>query len=76
MAAAAATTAMLPPHAAAVVLKTPVATGMAGAETTINNQLKAATAAATEMARMAATEMTMEMKAMVVVPAAAEARRQ
>ena len=40
MAAAAAATAVLPPRAAAVAMKTPAATAMAGAHTTINNQLK------------------------------------
>jgi hypothetical protein len=39
MAALAATNAVLPPRAAAVVMKTPAATAMAGAQT-INNQLK------------------------------------
>jgi hypothetical protein len=37
MAAAAAATAVLPPRTAAVVMKTPLATAMAGAHTTINN---------------------------------------
>ncbi len=41
--------AALPPRATAVALKTPVATVMAGAQITINNQLKAAAAAATAM---------------------------
>ena len=40
IAAPATTTAMLPPRAAAVAMKTPAATAMAGAQT-INNQLKA-----------------------------------
>ena len=47
MAAAAAATAVLPPCATLVVIKTPVATAMAGAQTTINNQLKAAMATVT-----------------------------
>jgi hypothetical protein len=34
---------VLPPRAAAVAMKTPAATAMAGAQTTINNQLKAGT---------------------------------
>ena len=55
---------MLPQHATAVVVKTPAATVMAGAQTTINNQLKAATTMATEMAMMKAMTMIMEMKAM------------
>jgi hypothetical protein len=37
MAAAAAATAVLPPRAAVVAMKTPVATAMVGAHTTINN---------------------------------------
>jgi hypothetical protein len=49
MATAAATTAMLSPRAGVVVMKTPVATAMAGAQT-INNQLKAAMATVTETA--------------------------
>jgi hypothetical protein len=54
VAAAAATAAALPPRAAAVATKTPVATAMAGAQT-INNQLKAAAASAMELAAMAAS---------------------
>jgi hypothetical protein len=49
-------------------MKTPAATAMTGAQTTINNQLNASTAMATETA----TTMMMETKA----AAAAEARRQ
>jgi hypothetical protein len=60
--------AVLRPRAAAVAMKTPAVTVMAGAQKTINNQLNASTAMATETA----TTMTMEMKAR----AAAEARRQ
>jgi len=71
MAVAAAATAVLPPRAAAVVMKTPAATAMVGAQITINNQLKSATA--TETATMTATTMRMETKATEVV-AAAEAR--
>ena len=41
---------MLRPRAAAVVTKTPAGTAMAGKQTTINNQLKAAAATATETA--------------------------
>jgi hypothetical protein len=59
MAAAAAATAVLQPHAAAVVTKTPVGTAMVGKQTTINNQLKAAAATATETATMAMTATTM-----------------
>ncbi len=50
MAVAATITAVLPPGAAAVAMKTPAATAMAGAQTTINNQLKAATSTVTETA--------------------------
>ena len=73
MAKAAAATAVLPPCAAAVALKTPTATVIAGAQTTINNQLKAATAMATKIAAMITKTMTMEMKAKAV---AAGARQQ
>jgi hypothetical protein len=52
---AAAATAVLPPRAAAVVMKTLAVTTMVGAQTTINNQIKAATEMATEMAKMTAT---------------------
>ncbi len=45
-------TAVLPPRAAAVAKKTPVATAMAGSQTTINNQLKAVAAMAMETATM------------------------
>ncbi len=75
MAAAAAATAVLPPRAATVATKTPVATAMAGEQTTINNQPKAAASTATETATMTATTMTMETKA-TAVAAVAEARRQ
>jgi hypothetical protein len=44
--------AALPPHAAMVGTKTTAATAMAGAQTTIINQLKAAVAMATETATM------------------------
>ncbi len=44
----AAAAAVLPPRAAAVAMKTPAVTAMAGAQTTINNQLNASTAMATE----------------------------
>jgi hypothetical protein len=60
--------AVLRPRAAAVAMKTPAVTAIAGAQTTINNQLNASTAMATETV----TTMTMETKA----TAAAEARRQ
>ncbi len=75
MAVAAATTAMLPPGAATVATKAPAATAMAGEQTTINNQLKAAASMATEAAKMTAKMMTMETKAMAAA-GAAEARRQ
>ena len=62
MAAAAATTAVLPLRATTVAMKTPVATAMGGAQTTINIQLKAVMATATEPepATMTATTMTIE----------------
>jgi hypothetical protein len=72
MAVAAITTVVLPPRAAAVAMKTPAATAMAGAQT-INNQLKAVTVTATETMTMTATTMTMETKGAAV---AAEARQQ
>ncbi len=59
---------VLPPCTAAVAMKTPAVTSMAGAHTAINNQLNASMATATE----SGTTMTMETKATV----AAEARRQ
>ena len=46
-------------------MKTPTVTAMAGAQTTINNQLKAAT----ETATVTATTMTMETKATAVAEA-------
>ena len=49
---AAAATNVLPLHATAVAMKTRAVTAMAGAQTTINNQLKAVTAIATETATM------------------------
>jgi hypothetical protein len=52
-----------------VAVKTLAATAMVGAQTTINNQLKAVTATAMETAMMKATTMTMKTKA-------AAARRQ
>ncbi len=61
MAGAAAAAAVLPPHVSAVAMKTAV-TAMAGAQTTINNQLKAATETATETTTMTGTMMTMETK--------------
>ncbi len=71
MATAAVTTAVLPPRAAAVAMKTPAATAMVGAQT-INNQLKTAMVTATEMVAMAATTVMMETKEKAV---AGEARR-
>ena len=59
-----------------VAMKTPAATVMAGAHTTITNQLKAATATATETATMTATTTTMEGKATAAAMVAAEARQQ
>ncbi len=55
MAEAAAATAVLPPRAATVVMKTLAVTAMVGAQTTINNQIKEAMETATEMAKMTAT---------------------
>ncbi len=46
LAAVAAATAVLPPRAAAVAMKSPAVTVMAGVQTTINNQLKSVTAMA------------------------------
>jgi hypothetical protein len=60
MATAAAATAVLPVRTAAVATKTPAATAMVGAHTTINNQLKEAAATATETAMMTVMTMTME----------------
>ena len=70
MAAAAVITAVLPPLAATVAMKTPAAKAMAGAQTTINNQLKAAKSMAMERAAEMATTMMMETKATVVAAAA------
>ena len=64
MAAAAVATTVLPSRAAVVAMKTLTATAMAGAQTTINNQLKAAMAMATETVMMTATTMMMGTKAM------------
>jgi hypothetical protein len=50
---------VLPPRDAAVAMKTPAVTAMAGAQTTINNQLNASMPTATETATM----MTMETNA-------------
>jgi hypothetical protein len=58
-----------------VATKTPVATAMAGEQTTINKQPKAAASTATETVTMTARTMTMETKA-TAVAAVAEARRQ
>ena len=55
MAEAAIATAVLPPRTAAVVMKTLALTAMVGAQTTINNQIKAATETTMEMAKMTAT---------------------
>jgi hypothetical protein len=52
----AAAAAILPLCAAAVAMKTPAVTAIAGAQTTIDNQLNASTAMAMEMT----TTMTME----------------
>ena len=54
MAVVAAATAMLPPHTTTVAMKTPAVTAMAGAHTTINNQLKAAIEKVMETAKMTA----------------------
>ncbi len=50
--------------------RTPAATAMVGAQTTINNQLKAMAATVTETATMTATMMTIKMKAMAAKEAA------
>ena len=62
-------TVMLPPREAAMVMKTPMATAMAGAQTTISNQLETVTATATEMTTMTVTTMTIETKATVAAEA-------
>ncbi len=54
----------------AVATKTPVATLMAGAQTTINNQLQAVVATATETATMTATMTTIKTMATAVAVAA------
>jgi hypothetical protein len=54
---AAVTAAKLPQHAAMVATKTLVATAIAGAQTAINNQLKAMAAPVMEMVTMTATTM-------------------
>ena len=51
MAEAAAATAVLPLRVAGMVMKTLAVTAMVGAQTTINNQIKAVTETATEMAK-------------------------
>ncbi len=56
VAAAAAATAKLLPCTAGVATKTPAVTVMAGAQTTITNQLKVVAARAMEMATMRATK--------------------
>ncbi len=63
MSAAAAATAVLRPHTAAVVTKTPAGTAMAGKQMTINNQLKAVAATAKETAIMTAITMMKSTKA-------------
>ncbi len=63
MATAAIATAVLPPRAATVAMKIPEVTALAGAQTTINNQLKAEMVMATAMAMMTAMMMAMETKA-------------
>jgi hypothetical protein len=52
--------AALPPRATAVAMKTPVATAMAGAQTTINNQLKAAAATAMDTGMITPTTTAIE----------------
>ena len=64
MAKTATATAVLPPHAIGVAMKTLVATTIVGAQTTVNNQLKAVTAMAIETETMTETTMTMKTKAM------------
>jgi hypothetical protein len=67
MAVATAVTAVLPPRAVAVAMKTAV-TGIAGAQTTNNNQqsTKSSTATETETVTMTWMTMTMEMEAKMV----------
>jgi hypothetical protein len=60
MATPAADTAVLPSRTATLVTKTLAATAMAEAQTTTNNQLKAAAAMATEKAMMTVATMTMK----------------
>ena len=62
-----AATAVLSPCAGAVAMKTPAATAMAGAQTTINNKLNAARAMARETVMMTETMMTMETMATAAV---------
>ena len=71
MAVAAATIAVLPPSAAVAAIKTLAETAMVGAQTTINKQLKSATAMETAM--MTVRMMKIETKA---TAAATEARLQ
>jgi hypothetical protein len=52
--------AALLPHATAVATKTPASTAMAGAQTTINNQLNVVAATVMEMATMTAKRMTIK----------------
>jgi hypothetical protein len=66
----------LPPCATMVARKTPAATAMAGEQTLINYQLKAASAIATETAMMTATMMTRETKGRAAAAVGAEARWQ
>jgi hypothetical protein len=68
-----AATAVLPPRTATVAMNTPAVPALAGAQATINNQLKAAMAMVTKMVTMTAMMITMETKGTMV---AAEARWQ
>ncbi len=59
--------------AAAVARKTPAVTAVAGAQTTINNQLQAVAAMARVMVTMTATMTTMKTKVVAAEAAAATA---
>ncbi len=70
MVAAAATTAMLPPRAATVAMKTPAVTVLGGAQATINNQLQVVATRVTETVTVTATTMRMKTKAKAKAAAA------
>ncbi len=76
MAVAAALPSPLPPCTAMVATKTPAATAMVGAQTTKNNQLKAAVAMVTEIAMITAMTTMMQEKAKTASSAAWRWQRQ